>query len=54
MSGWPAWFLVLFAATIAGAVLFLIHQVKLIRRQKRNLDHWAKDEPLEGDVDRWD
>jgi hypothetical protein len=36
-----------------GAVLFLANQVRTLRRQKRNLRHWEKDEPLEG-VGDWD
>ncbi|HEY4395352.1 MAG TPA: hypothetical protein VGP64_14880 [Polyangia bacterium] len=43
------------AVTIAiiGAVAFLISQIRALRRQKRNLSHWEKDEPLEG-VGDWD
>jgi hypothetical protein len=36
-----------------GCVLFLAAQVRNLRRQKRNLIHWEKDEPLEGTGD-WD
>jgi hypothetical protein len=36
-----------------GCVIFLVKQVKNLRRQKRNLDHWEKGEPLEG-VGDWD
>jgi hypothetical protein len=36
-----------------GCVIFLVKQVKNLRRQKRNLVHWEKGEPLEG-VGDWD
>lgn len=36
-----------------GAVVYLIFQVRTLRRQKRNLEHWEKGEPLEG-VGDWD
>jgi hypothetical protein len=36
-----------------GCVAFLVVQVRNLRRQKRNLVHWEKDEPLEGTGD-WD
>jgi len=37
----------------AGCVAFLVAQVRSLRRQKRNLEHWEKGEPLEG-VGDWD
>ena len=37
----------------SGCVLFLATQIRNLRRQKRNLVHWEKDEPLEGAGD-WD
>ena len=37
----------------AGCVVFLVQQVRILRRQKRNLRHWEKGEPLEG-VGDWD
>jgi len=37
----------------AGCVVFLVQQVRNLRRQKRNLKHWEKGEPLEG-VGDWD
>ena len=45
----------LIAVVIAsiGCVVFLATQVRTLRRRKRNLDHWEKDEPLEG-VGDWD
>ena len=36
-----------------GSVVYLVFQVRNLRRQKRNLIHWEKDEPLEGAGD-WD
>ncbi len=36
-----------------GAVVWLAFQVRNLRRQKRNLQHWEKGEPLEGTGD-WD
>ncbi|HXU61098.1 MAG TPA: hypothetical protein VN962_05310, partial [Polyangia bacterium] len=36
-----------------GAVVHLVFQVRALRRQKRNLEHWEKGEPLEG-VGEWD
>jgi len=38
-------------AALGGAGMIL-RQVLDIRRQRRNLKHWEKGEPLEGDV--WD
>jgi hypothetical protein len=37
----------------AGSIVFLGLQVKDLRRRRRNLRHWEKDEPLEGVTD-WD
>jgi hypothetical protein len=36
-----------------GCVLYLVSQVRTLRRRKRNLIHWEKGEPLEG-VGDWD
>ena len=36
-----------------GCLIFLSGQIRALRRQKRNLAHWEKDEPLEGTGD-WD
>ena len=33
--------------------MFLVRQVRELRRRKRNLKHWEKGEPLEG-VGDWD
>jgi hypothetical protein len=43
--------LVLLTVIVVGSVVFLGYQIKTLRRQKRNLRHWERDEPLEGDVD---
>ncbi len=37
----------------SGAVVWLVFQVRNMRRVKRNLQHWEKGEPLEG-VGDWD
>ena len=37
----------------AGCVVWLLRQVRELRRRKRNLEHWEKGEPLEGTGD-WD
>ena len=37
----------------AGCAVFLVRQVRDLRRKKRNLEHWEKGEPLEG-VGDWD
>jgi hypothetical protein len=36
-----------------GSVVFLTNQIKTLRRRRRNLRHFEKDEPLEG-VGDWD
>jgi hypothetical protein len=38
---------------VVGAIAFLVHQVRDLLRQKRNLKHWERDEPLEK-VGDWD
>jgi hypothetical protein len=35
-----------------GAVVFWANQIRTLRRRRRNLRHWERDEPLEG-VDDW-
>jgi|GEM_PF-1372204 hypothetical protein len=35
-----------------GGAGMILRQILDLRRQRRNLKHWEKDEPLEGDV--WD
>ena len=37
----------------AGCVVFLVKQVRVLQRRKRNIRHWEKGEPLEG-VGDWD
>jgi len=39
--------------TVVGAVGFLVRQVRELLRQKRNLKHWERGEPLEKTGD-WD
>lgn len=50
----PTWAAIAFPLTVIGCVVFLAYQIKMIRQQKRNIKHWEKGEPLEGDVDKWD
>jgi hypothetical protein len=45
--------LVIVSIAIVGSVVFLVYQVKSLRRQRRNLRHWERGEPLEG-VSDWD
>jgi hypothetical protein len=45
--------IVVVGLVIAGSVVFLALQVKDLRRRRRNLRHWERDEPLEGVTD-WD
>ncbi len=35
-----------------GVVIFWANQIRALRRRRRNLQHWERDEPLEG-VDDW-
>jgi hypothetical protein len=49
----PLWAKIATAIACIGAAAFLIAQVRTLRRRKRNLAHWEKDEPLEG-VGDWD
>ena len=44
--------LIAVALVSIGCLVFLFRQVRSLRRQKRNLAHWEKDEPLEGVGDR--
>ena len=39
-------------AALGGAGM-IVRQIRDLRRQRRNLKHWEKDEPLEGG-DGWD
>jgi hypothetical protein len=45
--------LIIVVLVSAGALVWLSFQVRTLRRRKRNLEHWEKDEPLEG-VGDWD
>jgi hypothetical protein len=47
----PALIIVLLVSL--GSVVWLVFRVRDLRRQKRNLIHWEKGEPLEG-VGDWD
>ena len=49
----PLPMLVVVVLVSAGCVVFLVRQVRDLRRRKRNLEHWEKGEPLEG-VGDWD
>ena len=49
----PLPMLVIIILVSAGSVVFLVQQVRALRRQKRNMKHWEKGEPLEGTGD-WD
>src|SRR5262245_62341546 len=49
----PLPMLIIVILVSAGCVVFLVQQVRTLRRQKRNLKHWEKGEPLEGTGD-WD
>jgi hypothetical protein len=45
--------IVIVVVVSTGCVVFLSNQVRTLRRRRRNLEHWEKDEPLEGTGD-WD
>lgn len=49
----PVWAIVIVPLVAAGCVVFLVAQVRTLRRRHRNLKHWERDEPLEGTGD-WD
>jgi hypothetical protein len=49
----PAFAVVAVLIASVGSVVFLVNQVRTLLRRKRNLEHWKKDEPLEG-VGDWD
>jgi hypothetical protein len=45
---------IVFVTLVAlGSALFLANQIRELRRRRRNLRHWEKDEPLEK-VGDWD
>ncbi len=43
---------ILVAIAAVGAVVLWANQIRALRRRRRNLRHWERDEPLEG-VDDW-
>jgi hypothetical protein len=43
---------VLVALAVIGAVVLWVNQIRTLRRRRRNLRHWERNEPLEG-VDDW-
>jgi hypothetical protein len=49
----PLGFKIVIALVSLGCIIFLVGQVRTLRRQKRNLEHWENGEPLEG-VGDWD
>jgi hypothetical protein len=49
----PLPMLIIVVLVSAGCVVWLAQQVRKLRRQKRNIRHWEKGEPLEG-VGDWD
>jgi hypothetical protein len=51
--GMPLWALIAVVIASIACAAFIASQVRTLRRRKRNLAHWEKDEPLEG-VGDWD
>jgi hypothetical protein len=49
----PLWALIAVVIASISCALFVGAEVRTLRRRKRNLAHWEKDEPLE-DVGDWD
>jgi len=49
----PVAVIVIVCLVSTGCVIWLANQIRSLRRQRRNLRHWEKDEPLEGTGD-WD
>jgi len=49
----PLWALIAVVIASVACTLFVASEVRTLRRRKRNLVHWEKDEPLE-DVGDWD
>lgn len=45
--------IVIITLVTLGSVVFLANQIRELRRRRRNLRHWEKDEPLEK-VGDWD
>jgi hypothetical protein len=44
---------ILVALTVLGGLAMIVKQLLDLRRQRRNLKHWERDEPLENS-DGWD
>ena len=49
----PLWALIAVMIASIACSAFVATQIRTLRRRKRNLVHWEKDEPLEG-VGDWD
>ena len=49
----PLWALIAVVIASICCTLFVATEIRTLRRRKRNLAHWEKDEPLEG-VGDWD
>ena len=45
---------ILLTVAAAGLILYIGKQIRDLRMQRRNLQHYEKGEPLEGGVDKWD
>jgi len=43
---------IIIAGAAIGAVVLWANQIRTLRRRRRNMKHWERDEPLEG-VDDW-
>jgi hypothetical protein len=43
---------VIITLVVIGTLVFWGNQIRTLRRRRRNLQHWERDEPLEG-VDDW-
>jgi hypothetical protein len=43
---------IVLAVAVVGAGVLWANQIRTLRRRRRNLRHWERDEPLEG-VDDW-
>ena len=49
----PTSFRVLVSMAVLGGLAMIVKQVRDLRRQRRNLKHWERNEPLES-TDGWD
>lgn len=45
---------IVLAISLVGLTLYIGKQIRDVRLQRRNLQHYEKNEPLEGGVDKWD